>query len=482
MRQLINIIKKAAISTAAAGLLAFTASAQQVISLQKAVDLALQNNLSIKQTQNNELFDAATYKQSKNNQLPSLNGSISASDNFGRSLDVTTYQYTSNKSVIAVNPTVSAQVTLFQGGQLRNQIIQNRLQLETDKSATAKAKNDLILNVVIQYLQILTNTDLVTAAKQQIDIANLTLDRTEKTVKAGNQTLADLSQAKATLSTAQLNLTTAQNQLDLAVLVLKQYMEMPPSTEITVEKPDISKITDIRTTFNADEVISTAIGVNPDVKLAMAQQAVSEQSIKIAKGGFYPTLSMFSSLSSNYSNSNPLKVVGQVPVTVPIGYVQGATPNQVVVTDTHANVTAPYYFGSKISDNFAQAIGVSLQIPIFNRFNVHTNVKKAQINADNARISTEIAKRNLTKTIMQALLDLKASERQYQATLQTYEANKDAFRVIDLRYGQGLENSLNFNTSQTNLNKSQFDVIQARYQMIFRSKVIDYYLGNPINL
>jgi outer membrane protein len=482
MKQLLLLLKTSGFCVALICFAAFTATAQEKISLQRAVDLALQNNLTIKQSAFTEAFDAATYQQSKNNQLPSVSAQVNATENFGRALDITTYQYTSNRSVTAINPSVNAQVTLFQGGQLRNQIIQNRLLVDADKSNTAKIKNDLILNVVIDYLQILTNLDLVTAAKQQIDIANLTLDRTSKSVKAGNQTMADLSQAKAGLSTAELGLTNAQNQLELSILILKQYMEIPPTTQIIVEKPDISKLTDVKTTFDAQEILATALNVNPDVKLAEAQQAVSAQGIKIAQGGFYPTLSFFTGLSSNYSSLNNTKVTGTVDVTRQIGFVDGTTPRQGVSTILQQSVTAPYYFGSQLSDNFAQAVGFSLQIPIFNKFNAHTNVKKAKISYENAAITTQIARNNLTKTIIQAVWDAKASEKQYQSTLQTYQANKDAFNVIQQRYNVGLENSLNYNTSLTNFNKSQNDLIQARYQMVFRSKVIDYYLGNPITL
>jgi len=462
MKQLLFSFKRTGLCALLMCTMAFAASAQEKISLQKAVDLALQNNLTIKQSAFTEAFDAATYQQSKNNQLPALSGTISASENFGRALDVTTYQYTSNRSVFAVNPSVNLQVALFQGGALRNTIIQNRLLVDVDKSNTAKIKNDLILNVVIDYLQILTNQDLVTAANQQIDIAKITLDRTEKMVKAGNQTLADLSQAKAGLSTAEYNLTTAQNQLELSTLVLKQYMEMPATTQIVVEKPDISKMTDVKSIFNAEEIINTALNVNPDVKLAEANQAVSAQSIKIAKASFYPTLNLFSGLSSNYSSAQSTKIA--------------IDP----ITNQPTNV--PYSFGSKLSDNFSQNIGVSLQIPIFNRFNARTNVKKATINYKNAEISTQIAKNNLSKTIYQAVLDARAAANQYRSAQQTYLANKDAFNVIQQRYTVGLENSLNYNTSLTNLNKSQNDMILAQYQMVFRSKVIDYYLGNPIIL
>lgn len=459
---------------------ALSASAQEKISLQKALDLTLQNNLNIKQSAFSEAIDATSLDQAKNNRLPSLNSNVQMSENFGRALDVTTYQYTNNKSVYAFNPNVTAQVTLFQGGQLRNQVIQNRLQVDADKSATAKIKNDLVLNVIVDYLQILTDLDLVTAAKQQIDIAHQTLDRTEKSFKVGNQTQADLSQAKAGVSTAELNLTNAENQLELSILVLKQYMEMPATTQITVEKPDISKLENIKTQFNAQEIVATAMSVNPDIKLAEAQQAVYQQSIKVAKGSYYPTLSLFGTLSSNYTNVQNQRVIGFTQGQQQIGVVDGT--NQPVYAPYLQPVYGAYTFSGQLKDNFTQAVGISLQIPIFNRFNAHTNVKRAELNFRNAQVSTEISKNNLTKTIIQAVWDAQASEKQYQSSLRTYQANKDAFNVIQQRYNVGLVNSLDYNTSLTNLNKSQNDMIQARYQMVFRSKVIDYYLGNPITL
>src|SRR6201996_2464861 len=244
----------------------FTAHAQEVITLQKAVELTLERNLTIKQSQITEALGAEDVRQAKANQLPTLSVNPQASYNFGRSPNLTTYSYTS-QSFLYVNGQASVGVTLFQGGQLRNQVLENKLILDADKTSTEKVRNDLLLNVVVDYLQILTNQDLVAAANQQIDIAKITLDRAQKNFNAGNQTLADLSQAKAGVSTAELNLTTAQNQLASTLLTLKQYMEMSPDSDIKVEKPDISKLTDIRLAFNEDEVINSALQRYPDVRL-----------------------------------------------------------------------------------------------------------------------------------------------------------------------------------------------------------------------
>jgi len=460
----------------------FTVKAQEKISLQTAVDRTLERNLTIKQAQITESLGAADYQQAKNNKLPSISAAPNASYNFGRSANLATYSYT-NQSYLYLTGQAQVTITLFQGGQLRNQVLQNKLLLDVDKTSTEKVKNDLILNVVTDYLQILTNQDLVIAAKQQIDIATQTLDKTQISVNVGNQTLADLAQSKAQLSTANLNLTTAQNQLDLTILILKQYMEMDPNAQIIVEKPDISKLGNVRTLYDANEVIKTALSVNPDVRLAEAQQETYAQAIKIAKGSYYPTVSLFGGAGSSYSNLLTQQIIGQTsPAYQTIGIVQGTSQLVTTPYQVTSPIYGPYHTFDQIANNFNQSIGVNVQIPIFNRYSVRTSVSKAKLSYQNATISTQIAKNNLSKTIIQAILDLQAADKQYQSAKVTFESNKEALNVTKQRYDVGLVNTLDYNTAITNYNKSQNDMIEAQYGVIFRSKVIDYYLGNTITL
>ncbi len=428
--------------------------AQERISLQRAVDLALERNLTIKQAKLSEALTNEDLKQSKYNRLPDLNFNPQGSLNFGRSLDQSTYSFT-NQRIFTAYGALTTQVVLYQGGQLRNQIIQNKIQLEADQTNTSKVKNDLILNVVTTYLSVLTNQDLVTASQQQIQVAKLTLDRANINFKAGNQTQADLSQAQAQLSTAELNSTDAQNQLELSLLTLKQYMEVPADQQIVVEKPDVSNIA-VKTIYNAQDVLNTALNVNPDVKLAQLQGDVYKQAIKVAKGAYYPSVVLFGSLGSNYSSIYMRPGPGGIPVK-------------------------PSIFG-QLSDNFYQSVGIGVQVPIFRRFATRTSVRKAQIQYENAQLNAQLARNNLGKIIYQAVWDVQAAEKRYISAQQTYNANKTAFDAIQERFKVGLSNSLDLNTALTNLNKAEFDMIQARYQVVFRSKVIDYYLGNPITL
>jgi outer membrane protein len=326
-----------------------TVRAQQVISLQKAVALTLERNLTIKQALLTEALGAEDVRQAKANQTPTLSVNPQGSYNFGRSPNLTTYSYTS-QSFSYINAQASIGLTLFQGGQLRNQILENKILLDADKTSTAKVKNDLILNVVVDYLQILTNQDLVTAAQQQIDIAKLTLDKSQKNFDAGNQTLADLSQAKAGLSTAELNLTTAQNTLASTILTLKQYMEMNPDSDIVVQKPDISKMSDVKTVFYADEVIKTAMEASPDVHLAEIQEKGYAQAIKVAKGAYYPTLSLFGGVASNYSSISQ-NVIGTTFTNQQIGTVQG-TGAQVYAQEPEAIFSPSYGLSHQFTTHF----------------------------------------------------------------------------------------------------------------------------------
>ena len=483
MKQTLTILRKVSALCLIILASATIVSAQRVISLQKAVELTLQNNLTIKQSQLNEALAAEDVNQSRYNLLPSVSANPTAGYGFGRSPVSGAYAY-ANQTIFNVNAQASVLATLFQGGQLRNQIIENKILLDVDKTNTAKVKNDLILNVVVDYLQILTNQDLVTAAQKQINLSQLTLDKVQKSFNAGNQTLADLSQAKAGVSTADLNLTTAQNQVASTILTLKQYMEMNPDSAIVIERPDVSKMNDIKTVFDADDVIKTAMSVNPDVLLAELRQKSYEQQIKIAKGNYYPALSLYGNLASYYSSAQSrFRIVGSTPLALqPIGTVVGTGDIVQSITPVSGPIYGSYSFTRQFDDNFNQSVGVSLQIPIFGHYTARTSVRKAKLNYEYARVSTQLARNTLSKTIIQAVLDVQSAQKSYQSAIQTYQANKEAFNIVQQRYNVGLVNSLDYNTSLTNYNKAESDMIEAKYTVIFRSKVIDYYLGSPITL
>lgn len=420
-------------------------NAQEKITLRRATELVIENNLQIKQAMFSEAISDENLRESRNALLPSLNANSSLNFNFGRSIDPLTNQFV-NQEITSTNGNVSSNTPLFGGFQRLNTISRNKLQLDADKSYTQKLKNDLQLNVVTNYLNILNSQDLLTAAKQQLAISKQQLDIEQKFFDVGSKTLADLSQAKSQVATAELNVTNAENQLDLAFLDLAQLLELDPSIPFEVEKPAADEASIANMAYSAAEIYSTASQNFPDIRLAELRKEVLKKGIDIAKGSYLPSLNLQTGFGTRYSNG------------------------------TFANTS----FATQIQDNFNQFIGFGLSIPIFNGFSARSAVRRAKISFQNGEIDEQIAKNNLNKVINQAVFDLRAAQKRLQSAESAFQSSKDAFNTIEKRYAVGLVNSLDFNQAQTNLNKAEFDQIQAKYDLIFRSKVIDFYLGKPL--
>lgn len=424
--------------------------AQQVITIQQAVENTLNNNLTIKQAQFSAALTEENLTQSKYALYPNLNASVNPTLTFGRGLDQTTFQVT-NQTSLFTSANLSTNVDVFQGFSKLNQIRQNKTLLAADRSNVEKIKNDLILNVVTAYLQVLYNTDLERASKEQLDIANKTLVRENALLDAGNKTLADISQAKSQVATAELNLTNAQNALSISYLTLGQLMEMQPNQRFVVQAPLIDNVKATPPTLSAEEIYNNALGIFPDIKLASLRSLAAKQAIAVAKGAYMPSLSFGAGINTSYSyqfNYNGL-------------FPQAS-------------------FADQINQRLGQSIGMSLQIPIFNGFITRSNVRRAKITYNNTLTQEQLAKNNLNKVIFQATTDLKAAEGRFSSTQNAFNAQKDAFYVVEQRYNVGLVNSLDYSTAQTNRNKAEIDFIQAKYDLLFRAKVIDYYLGKQI--
>jgi outer membrane protein len=450
--------------------------AQEVVTIQAAIDKTLNNNLTIKQSQLSESLSQESFSQSKNLLYPTLNGNSNYSGNFGRSLDPSTQSFLS-QNFSSFNGNLNASVDLFRGFQKINQIKQNKLLLAADKTNTEKVKNDLILQVITSYLQILYNKDFLRAANQQLAVAEKQLDQQQQLLDVGNKTLADLSQAKSQVATAQLNVTDADNALTISYLTLAQLMDVPSSTRYDVQAPVLASFNKPSTKYNPDQVFDEALKIFPDIRLASLRTEASKAAIKVAKGNYYPILSFGGGVGTNYSSS---RLKYGIPTQDGFERIGQTASGEDVLIPTLNTATEPYKFKDQFTDNFNQSVGFSLSVPIFGSFSARSTVRRAKIAYQQNQTDEQLTKNNLNKVIYQATADLKAAESRYEATTNTFLAQKDAFYVIDQRYQVGLVNSLDQSTAQTNLNKAEIDMIQAKYDLLFRAKVIDYYLGKQI--
>lgn len=431
------------------GSISFRANAQQVITLRESIELAKTNNLQVKQAQFQAALSEQDVKQAKMNFYPRVNAGADGNLRWGKSFDQLTGGLT--ESITSLNGSVNASVPIFQGFQRVNQVAANKYLLLADQSNAERIESDLVLAVVTTYLEALTNQDLLTAGKQQLSLSQEQLKVEEINFEVGNRTLADLSQAKSQVATDELNVTSAQNAYEISILDLKQLMELDPTTQIVLEQPALPEFENLTTAYSPEEVFLEAKSIYPEIKQASYNKLAAEKNIDILKGGYYPTLSLSGGVGSGYSSADKDYATGE---------------------------EKPFH--QQIDDNLSTFVGLSLSIPIFNNFQTRIAVKKAKISYENAILGERQAENNLSKVIHQAVVDLRAAEKSYHSNQQAFEASKQAFEVIKQRYEVGLANSIELNTSQTNMNKAEFDLIQAKYNLIFRSKVIDFYLGNPI--
>lgn len=433
-------------------------TAQKLVPIKVAIYHALDNNLQVKQARFQAALAEEDLKQAKSQFYPTLNADVNGSMRFGRYFD----QYTAQlvPSVNTASGGISTDIPIFQGFQRINQIRANKSQLSADQSNVEKAKNDLVLSVATTYLEALTNQDLLTAAEQQLKLSQRQLEVANANYEVGNNTLADLSQAKSQVATDELNVTSARNAYELSMLNLKQLMEMDPAEDIMLEKPDIELEEQTAVIYDPSEIFATALEAQPDIQAAEFSTEVAKANIDIAKGAYYPTLGF----GAGYNTS-----------------VSSVASRMVGLDANNEPIYERVNFGDQLKENESPYIGLSLRIPIFNRFQTRTSVNKAKINYQYALTNEQLAKNNLNKIIAQAVLDLRAAMTRYHSTETAFASAKDAFEVISQRYDVGLANSVELFTAQTTMNRAEFDHIQARYDILFRSKVIDFYLGNEIN-
>ena len=422
-------------------------SAQEVITIQQAIDKTLTNNLQVRQSRLSESLSEENLKQAKLDIYPTLNSNINQNMNWGRNQSASGLFENTQRYNLSTG--LSSGVSLFNGFAKMNQIRQNKVLLEAGKTNTDKVKNDLILQVVTSYLQILYNKDFLRAAEDQLTVAKQLVNQQQQLLDEGNKTLADLSQAKSQVATAELNVTNAANALSISYLTLAQLMDVPSSTVYDVQLPTVNSFTNPNTAINPEELYNNALTTFPDVKLAALNTAASKIGVEVAKGNLYPRLSLNGSYGTSYFYSY-----------------NSLAPNQT--------------FSDQFNNNLGKGIGLSLQIPIFNGLQAKSSVTRARINLMQNETQEQLAKNNLNKIIYQAVADLRAAESRYQSTTNAFLAQKDAYYVIEERYNVGLVNSLDYSTAQTNRNKAEIDMIQAKYDLLFRAKVIDYYLGKQI--
>ena len=421
--------------------------AQQQWTLRQCMDYAIEHNISIKQQDNVRRQQELSLSTSRNSRLPDLSASASENYSFGRAQTLDgTY---SNRNTNSTSFSIGTSVPLFTGFQIPNQIKLNQLNLEAATQDLEKAKNDIRMQVAQAYVLILYNMEIADVACRQLAIDSAQVKRLEAFVENGKASQAQLSQQQATLAQAQLTATQADNNLQLSVLALTQLLELPSPEGFSIVRPDNTSLLVLHSSLpSPDAVYQEALTIKPEVRAEQLRLSAADKSISIAKAALYPKLYFNAGLQTNYYKTNGMQAES---------------------------------FASQMKNNFAQYLGVSLNVPIFNRFATRNNVRSARIDRENRQLQFDLVRKTLYKDIQQVYYNAVAAGSKYESSKQAQQSSQDAFKLTQAKYENGKASITEFNEAKNNYLKTESDLVQARYEYLYQTALLDFYRGRDLN-
>lgn len=418
---------------------------------QQCLDTAIERNISVNQSRLTNELNKISLEQSKSNRIPSLSANANEALNFGKNVDPTTNQFVT-QAYHSTNLGISSGLNLFNGLQNSNTIKQNRLNVQAGGYDIEKVKNDVILNITTGYLQVLFAHEALNNAKNQAAATAAQVDRTERMVGAGKSPESDLLEIKSQQATDNLSVINAQNQLDMAKVTLMQLMEIPISDGFDVEIPQMVDPSGPIILTN-EEIYQKSMAVQPQIASASLKTNAALMALKVSEGARWPKLNINANMSSNYASSRK----------------QGSSVNP-----------EGYPFFSQLWDNIGQSFGMGLSIPIYSNRQIKSNIDRARINSLNAQLSEQNTKNILRKSIEQNYTDLRAAIKKYEASKEQFAAVEAVYQNSEKKFAVGVLNAIDFLIQKNNYTQSQSNLLQAKYDYIFKTKILEFYMGNEI--
>ena len=436
-------MKKITIIAALLGLI-ISASAQEgkKWTLRECVEYALENNISVKQSE----LDLENAKLNKmdaiGNLLPTLNGNASYTTNTGASINPTTNQF-ENETFSSFTTGASSSLTLFDGLRNIRQLQRAKLSRLASQYQLEKMESDIALAVANSYLQVLLNKANLEAIKSQNEVSQEQLERTQNLVDAGTLPQGDLLEIKATIANEIQQIVVAENNIQISLISLAQLLLIEDYETFQIVDEGYEVISTEIADLAPQEIIRNAQSSRPEVKIAEKNVELAEKDVEIARGSYYPTLSAFFNYNTRYSDNDFLN----------------------------------RNFTDQLWQNDGLGYGFQLNVPIFNGLSVRTNVKRNKINLQRTEYQLEQAKLDLESNVYQAYVDAKGAAKSYEAALSALESQELAFEYATDRYEVGLTNAFDFSQSKQRFDNAKINVNQAKYDYIFKLKVLELYFG-----
>jgi outer membrane protein len=429
----------------------FTEAQNQAWTLEACIRHADRNNISIRQLEIQQTEAEINLNTAQMSRLPDLNAGVGQNWNFGRTQTETgIYE---NLSQSNTNLSVSSSVPLFTGFRIPNEIAAGRLQLAAATEYLNRARENLALNVASLFLQTLFNRELLKINEEQLALSRLQVERTRSLVEAEKVPESQLFDIEAQVANDRVSVISADNTLKLSLLDLAQNLELERSTDFDIIAPEIDSamIADLGLLKTAEEVYAQAAVQKPVIRAQEIEVQIAQRQLNIAKSGYFPTLNLTFGYGTNYF----------------------------YLYDSNYSNRA---FSDQFRNNAGEYIGLNLNIPIFNRFSVRNQVRSARIKIDNQQLALENAKKDLYKEIQTAFLNAMAAREKYSAAQDAVRSTSEAFRYANEKYAAGKSTVFEFTEAKNKYTRSLMEEAQAKYDYIFRFKILDFYSGTPIVL
>jgi outer membrane protein len=456
------------------------ATTKKLWTLKECVDYALTNNLQVRRSEYNVQTAGVNANQAKFALLPTANVQGNSGYNWGRGLDPVSNQFVASQRNGFTSVGGQSSVTLFNGLRLQSNIKQTARDREASEMDLEKSKNDISLNVVTLFLNVLFYKEQLENAKYQLSSSQQQLDRTRKQVAAGSLPRSNELNLDAQVATNELGVINQENNLNLALLQLQQALQLPASDDFDVETPDLNP-EDLMVDNTRGEIFEMAKAAMPEVKGADLRVESSYYAVRAARGNLYPRLSVNGSINSNYSSASETRFVsdGGFSTQQTGMFVQGTNEPVLALqpTGTFQNI---YGINDQLKDNIYKSVSLSLTIPLFNNYISRAAVQRSIIQRDLAKISAKEVDNTLRQNVETAFNNAVAASKTYNSTTKQVQAREEAFRVTKQRYDIGAANYVEYQVAENDLFQAKSDLARAKYDFIFRKKLLDFYQGKPL--
>lgn len=467
-------------------LLINSAAGQQKWDLEKCIQYAWENNLTLTQNQISIQQENLRLGQSKRDRYPNANASGSYGINFGRSIDPTTNAFI-GQSFHNNGFSLSFGVPVYQGQTIKNTIEQNKLNLAAAKEDFEQSKRDIALSVAQAYLQILLNIEQVNNANTTRSQTQEQLDQTNKLINAGSKPAGDRLDIEAQLARDEQAIISAQNNLEISYLNLKFLLRLDPTTSFEIEQPKIPiPPPESLEILPMTQIYQKAIQDQPNIRAGKLRKQSSEYNIELAKAGLRPNVSLSGSISTNYS-SFARRATGDI-ITLPPSPIGQTSPLPTGETLTVFSESQeipvfedqPYF--SQLEQNLSTGFSVFFSVPLYDKGATKNNIALAELGIKSVELQNEQLKQSLKTDIQQAIANAKAAGKQLQAAQRTLDASQLAYNNMEKRFNLGVSNNLEFTTAKNNLDSAKFSLVIAKYDYIFKLKILDFYQGKKITI